>query len=82
MTAMKAADLAKLLREDVLDLQGAAEYLGLEKNSVEYAVYRGRLTAVQFANKKLFTKSDLRQYKMLRGRGKASQLEDVRIIVV
>jgi len=82
MAAMKAVDLAKLLRSDVYDLKRAADYLGLAPNSVEYAVYRGRLAAVQYGHKKLFTKDDLEDYRMKRGRGRGSMLEEARVIVV
>jgi excisionase family DNA binding protein len=78
----RAADLAAILEAEVLDVEGAARYLGLAKNSVEYAAYRKRIPHVQFGAKKLFTRDDLADYKGHRGRGRDSQLATVPPYVV
>ena len=40
------------------------------------------MAAVQYGHKKLFTKDDLEDYRMKRGRGRGSMLEEARVIVV
>lgn len=70
-----AAWLAGLFRNrEVMDVYQAAEYLGIDRGSVEYAVIRNKLTCVQVRGKKLFTRTDLDAYKAARGTGKSSRL--------
>lgn len=67
--------IASLFRNGiVMDVLGAAEYLGIERGSVEMAVSKGKLSCVRFRNKKLFVRSDLDDYKQHRAPGKASRL--------
>lgn len=85
MTAAKefrAEDLAKLLSSDILDVEDAAAFLGIARNSIEYAAYRQRIPYVQYGAKKLFTKDDLRDYASKRGRGRDSQLDEAPHFVV
>jgi hypothetical protein len=78
----RAADLAKLLSDQILDAEDAAKFLGLARNSIEYAAYRRRIPYVQYGAKKLFTKADLLEYNSKRGRGRESKLEDQPVLVV
>lgn len=64
------------------DIYAAAKYLGRDRNSVEYAVARGRLRCVMLAGKKLFAKADLDAYAAGRDRGRASRLKRVESIVI
>ncbi len=70
----RADDLAELLSAEIMDTADAAAFLGLAKNSVEYAAYRGRIAFVQYGAKKLFTRQDLMDYARNRGRGRESRL--------
>lgn len=72
----RAEDLANLLSRDIFDAEDAARFLGIARNSVEYAAYRKRIPFVQYGAKKLFTRSDLMDYASNRGRGRDSKLED------
>lgn len=58
----RAAELARMLRNEVFDMEDAAAFLHIKKNSLEYAVYRGRIPCVQYGAKKLFTKKDLQTH--------------------
>lgn len=71
---MDAAEWAEVFGRFVLDAQDAANYLGVERNSIEYAAYRGRIRYVHYGAKKLFAKADLDAYRDLRGRGRESRL--------
>lgn len=71
MDRLDAAWLAGLFTDGVIyDLAGAADYLGIAKNSIERSVARGRISCVVLANKKLFTRADLDAYKLNLGHGK------------
>ena len=74
--AMRSEDLAKLLSRDIFDAEDAAKFLGIARNSIEYAAYRKRIPYVQYGAKKLFTRADLMDYASMRGRGRDSKLED------
>lgn len=78
----RASDLATLLTKDILDAEDAARFLGIARNSIEYATYRHRIPYVQYGAKKLFTKADLLDYARNRGRGRESKLEDAPVYVV
>lgn len=78
----RAADLAKLLSDQIMDAEDAARFLGLARNSIEYAAYRRRIPYVQYGAKKLFTRDDLTDYAGSRGRGRDSRLQDAPVIVV
>lgn len=78
----RAADLAKLLSDQIMDAEDAARFLGLARNSVEYAAYRRRIPYVQYGAKKLFTRDDLTDYASNRGRGRDSKLQDAPVLVV
>jgi hypothetical protein len=78
----RAAQLAELLATEILDAEDAAKFLGLARNSIEYAAYWKRIPYVQYGAKKLFCRADLLDYASNRGRGRDSKLEDVREIVV
>ena len=79
---LTAEDLAKLLSHEVFDADDAAELLGIERGSLEYAAYRKRIKYVQYGAKKLFTRADLMEYKSLAGRGRDSRLQPVEPIIV
>jgi hypothetical protein len=79
---IRAKELAELLETQVFDPEGAARFLGLARNSIEYAAYRKRIPFVQFGAKKLFTRADLMDYAANRGRGRESRLEAVAPYVV
>ena len=81
-TEFRAADLADLLSSQIFDAEDAAEFLGLARNSIEYAAYRRRIPYVQYGAKKLFTRQDLVDYRDKRGRGRESKLEDAPRILV
>lgn len=78
----RAEDLANLLSRDIFDAEDAARFLGIARNSIEYAAYRRRIPYVQYGAKKLFTRSDLMEYSQNRGRGRESRLEDATVHVV
>jgi hypothetical protein len=78
----RAAQLAELLSTEILDAEDAARFLGLARNSIEYAAYRKRIPFVQYGAKKLFCRADLQDYASNRGRGRDSRLETVPGIVV
>ena len=78
----RAADLAELLSTEILDASDAATFLGIARNSIEYAAYRKRIPFVQYGAKKLFTRTDLMDYARNRGRGRDSKLDDQKAIVV
>lgn len=77
-----AAELAELLETKIFDAEGAARFLGLARNSIEYAAYRKRIPFVHYGAKKLFTRHDLMEYASKRGRGRDSKLEDVSAVRV
>ena len=79
---LRAADLGRLLSTVVFDVDGAARYLSVARNSVEYAAYRKRIPFVQMHGKKLFCKADLDDYIANRGRGRDSKLHDVQPVRV
>jgi hypothetical protein len=72
----RAADLAELLSTEILDASDAAAFLGIARNSIEYAAYRHRIAFVQYGAKKLFTRKDLMDYAANRGRGRDSHLQE------
>ena len=76
LSRLRAADLADVLATEVLDIEDGAVYLGIARNSLEYAAYRHRVAFVQYHAKKLFTKADLDDYARGRGRGRMSHLAD------
>lgn len=78
----RAADLAALLGKEVYDVEDAAQFLRIARNSIEYAAYRGRIAHVQYGAKKLFARADLMDYASGRGRGRESTLEDAPVYVV
>jgi hypothetical protein len=78
----RATDLARLLGSEVLDADDAAQLLGIERGSLEYAAYRKRIAYVQYGAKKLFARADLLDYRAKSGRGRESQLQPVEPIVV
>lgn len=78
----RAEDLAALLSKDILDAEDAAEFLGIARNSIEYAAYRRRIPYVQYGAKKLFTRADLMDYASKRGRGRDSQLDEAAVHIV
>jgi len=78
----RAEDLANLLSRDIFDAEDAARFLGIARNSIEYAAYRKRIPYVQYGAKKLFTRTDLVEYMRNRGRGRDSRLEDSPVLVV
>ena len=78
----RAEDLAALLSKEILDAEDAAKFLGIARNSIEYAAYRHRIPYVQYGAKKLFTRADLMEYNSNRGRGRDSRLEDAPVHVV
>ena len=80
--AFRAEDLAQLLSKEILDAEDAAKFLGIARNSIEYAAYRHRIPYVQYGAKKLFTRADLMEYNSNRGRGRDSRLEDAPVHVV
>ncbi len=82
LAGLRAADLGKLLSTVVFDVDGAARYLSVARNSVEYAAYRKRIPFVQMHGKKLFCKADLDDYIANRGRGRDSKLHDVQPVRV
>lgn len=78
----RAEDLANLLSRDIFDAEDAARFLGIARNSIEYAAYRRRIPYVKYGAKKLFTRADLLDYRANRGRGRESRLEDAAVHVV
>ena len=80
--SLRAEDLATLLSKDIFDADDAAQFLGIARNSIEYAAYRRRIPYVQYGAKKLFTRADLMDYAANRGRGRDSRLEDAKSFVV
>lgn len=79
---MKAAQLKRLLEDEVFDIEAAAAYLGVRPNSVEVAAERGRIPYVHFSRKKFFCKDDLDYYLRNRARGRASSLQTVEVFEV
>lgn len=79
---LRAKDLAEMLATEVLDAADAARFLGIARNSIEYAAYRHRIPYVQYGAKKLFTRADLEDYAMNRGRGRESRLGAVEPTIV
>lgn len=74
---MDYRDLARLLRQrEIMDVQDAATYLGIEKVSLEAAAAKRRIGYVQVGYKKLFTKADCDDYIANRAKGRFSGLED------
>lgn len=82
MKPFTAAELAYLLSTEVFDAEQAAEYLGIARNSIEYAAYRKRIAYVAWAGKKLFVRADLDAYVAQRGKGRGSHLRGVEPIAV
>jgi hypothetical protein len=78
----RASDLADLLAKEIFDAEDAARFLGIERNSIEYAAYRKRIPYVQYGAKKLFTRADLMDYATNRGRGRDSKLQEASVHVV
>jgi len=78
----RAADLAKLLSNEVFDTEDGAALIGIEKNSLDYAIYRGRIPAVQYGRRRLLTRADLEDYARNRGRGRDSKLRNEKKFVV
>lgn len=74
---MKSRDLQRLLDNEVFDVAGAAEYLGVKPNSIEIAALRGRIPYVHWSRKKLFCREDLDFYDRNRGQGRKSNLQDI-----
>jgi hypothetical protein len=81
-TELRAEDLATLLSKEVRTLQDGAAFLGIDEVSLDAAAYRRRIPFVRFGNKKLFTLSDLRDYRDRRGLGHESKLEEARSFTV
>lgn len=79
---LRAEALAELLSTEILDADDAARFLGIARNSIEYAAYRHRIPYVQYGAKKLFTREDLLDYNRNRGRGRESRLEAAPFYVV
>lgn len=73
----RAQELSELLARHIFDADDAADFLGIKRNSLEYAAYRKRIPYVQYGAKKLFTRQDLEEYAARRGKGRYSQLEEV-----
>jgi len=70
-----ASEIEALFRtKAILDIYGAAEYLNLKRNSVEYAVIRGTLKCAEIRGKKLFGRADLDAYLAGRAPGRSSKL--------
>lgn len=79
---MKAKELAKLLGSDIFDAEDAAEFLGIDRQSLETACIRHRIRYVQYGSKKFFARGDLKDYARNRGHAHNSNLVDVEPIVV
>lgn len=79
---MTAEELAHLLGREIFDSEDAANFLGIDRNSIEYAAYRGRITYVEYGTKKFYAKDDLLEYARNRGRGRDSKLEAAKVYVV
>lgn len=79
---LTAEGLADLLSKEIFDATSAAKFLGIARNSIEYAAYRRRTPYVSYGAKKLFTRHDLLNYAANRGRGRDSKLEDAPFFVV
>lgn len=84
ISGLRAPDLAALLglKGEILDSEDAAEFLGIQKNSLEYAMYRGRVPYVQYGPRRMLTKTDLIEYRQRRDRGRRSGLKDATSYVV
>lgn len=72
--AFRAADLKRLLEDEVFDTARAADYLGVQPNSLEVAAHRKRIPFVHINRTKLFTRDDLNDYRERRAPGRASRL--------
>lgn len=79
---MKASELKRIFEKDVFDIEGAADYLGVQPNSVEIAALRGRIPYVHFSRKKFFCKDDLDYYRLNRAAGRASRLQSIEVFEV
>lgn len=79
---MRASELADLLGKDIFDAEDAARFLGIDRNSLEYAAHRKRIRYVHYGAKKWFARTDLLDYARNRGRGRESKLETVEPIIV
>jgi hypothetical protein len=79
---VRAKDIAAFLEGQVYDAEQAAAYLGIARNSIEYACYRGRIPFVGWQGKKLFARADLDDYAADRGTGRGSHLRTVKPIQV
>jgi hypothetical protein len=71
----RAPDLAALIGLLVFDLRDAASLLGIRPSSLQYAAYKHRVSYVQYGSAKFFTRDDLIEYAISRGRGRESRLE-------
>lgn len=70
-----AGDITALFTSGtVMDIYAAAEFLGVQRNSVEYAVIRGTLPCAEIRGKKLFGRGDLATYAAKRAPGRKSRL--------
>lgn len=73
---MNYRELARLMRaREIMDVDDAATYLGIEKVSLEAAASRRTIGYVQVGFKKLFTKQDCDEYAAKRAKGRFSQLD-------
>ena len=72
--ALRAEDLAQLVRTQMFDLDDAAAFLGLDRSGIWAACYRRRIRFVQYGRHKYFAIDDLRSYAAARNRGLASEL--------
>lgn len=72
---LRAGDLAGLIRRDIFDLEDAAQYLGVEPETVTAQVYRGRIASVKYGGHRYFALGDLEDYRESRDRGRGSALQ-------
>ena len=74
---MNYRDLARMMRQrQIMDVEDAATYLGIQKVSLEAAAARRRIGYVQLGYKKLFTKDDLDEYRARAAKGRFSRLTE------
>lgn len=78
---LRATDLAQMLSTEIFDAEDAARFLGIKRNSIEYAAYRNRIPFVVYGAKKLFTRADLLDYASNRGKGRESKLQEIKPVV-
>lgn len=72
---MNYRQLASLMRRrEIMDIDDAATYLGIQKVSLEAACQRRTVGYVQVGSKKLFTREDLDEYMEKRAKGRFSNL--------